>query len=293
MNRAAVGVSLATVGGIIFGTSATLGGWLAAEIDPLAVGASRVALAGLCLAPLAIVHRSAIRRAPGPIVAIGVLQVSINALLFFAFTRIGIGPAAGIQFLAPVYVVAWDRLTGRARPRPVTWAAVVTAVVGVALLVEAWAVASLDPLGLGAAFLGGLLLATYLRLAEDVGTRIGGVALASGSLVVGGSIGLLVARPWTFVGDLAPGTLWGLVALGTVAMALPITTEMLALTMVPARVVGVIITLEPVAAAATAWWFLDETLAGVQVVGLLLIVAAVAAVSWTTSRAERREPVPT
>lgn len=292
MNRAAVGVSLATVGGIIFGTSATLGGWLTTEIDPLSLGASRVALAGLCLAPLAVVHRAAIRRAPVPVVVIGVLQVTINALLFFAFTRIGIGPAAGIQFLAPVYVVAWDRLTGRARPRLVTWAAVVTAVVGVALLVQAWEVASLDPLGLAAAFVGGLALAAYLRIAEDTGGRIGGVALASGSLAVGGLIGLVVARPWTFVGELDPGTLWALVALGTVAMALPITTEMLALTMVPARVVGVIITLEPVAAAATAWWFLDEALAPVQVVGLVLIVAAVAAVTWTTSHAGSPDPVP-
>lgn len=292
MNRAAIGVALATFGGIVFGISATLGGWLTAEIDPLAVGASRVALAGLCLAPLAVVHRAAIRRAPVPILVIGVLQVAINALLFLAIDRVGVGPAMGILFLAPVYVVAWDRVTGRARPRPVTWAAVVAAVVGVGLLVQAWEVAALDPLGLGAAFAGGLGLATYLRLAEDTGARIGALPLASGSLAVGGLIGLVVARPWTFVGDLAPGTLWGLVALGTVAMALPITTEMLALTMVPARVVGVVITLEPVAAAATAWWFLDEALVGTQVVGLVLIVSAVAAVTWTTSRAQTADPVP-
>lgn len=292
MNRATVGVALATFGGIVFGISATLGGWLTAEIDPLAVGASRVALAGLCLAPLAVVHRTAIARAPGTIVVIGVLQVAINALLFLAIDRVGVGPAMGILFLAPVYVVAWDRVSGRARPRPVTWAAVVTAVVGVALLVQAWEVASLDPLGLGAAFVGGLGLATYLRLAEDTGARIGALALASGSLAVGGLIGLAVARPWTFVGSLEPVTLWGLVALGTVAMALPITTEMVSLTMVPARVVGVIITLEPVAAAATAWWFLDEALAAVQIAGLVLIMSAVAAVTWTTSQTQTHDPVP-
>ncbi|MEX1279904.1 MAG: EamA family transporter, partial [Acidimicrobiia bacterium] len=101
-----------------------------------------------------------------------------------------------------------------------------------------------------------------------------------------------VARPWTFVGSLEPVTLWGLVALGTVAMALPITTEMVSLTMVPARVVGVIITLEPVAAAATAWWFLDEALAAVQIAGLVLIMSAVAAVTWTTSQTQTHDPVP-
>jgi threonine/homoserine efflux transporter RhtA len=49
-------------------------------------------------------------------------------------------------------------------------------------------------------------------------------------------------------------------------------------------VVGVVITIEPVAAALTAWVILDESLRATQILGLVLIVAAVAAVSLTASK---------
>jgi threonine/homoserine efflux transporter RhtA len=49
-------------------------------------------------------------------------------------------------------------------------------------------------------------------------------------------------------------------------------------------VVGVVITIEPVAAALTAWVILDEPLGATQILGLVLIVTAVATVSLTASR---------
>lgn len=290
MNRSAVGVALAATGGVIFGASATLAGFLTESIDPVRLGTLRVVIAAAVLAPLAIIHRRAIARAPGGIVVIGLLQVAINALLFLAISRIGVGPAIGVQFLAPVYIVVWDRLAGHAHPRPVTWAAVVAAVVGVGLLVEVGDLQALDALGLGAALVGGLGLATYLRLGQHVSGQVGGVPLAAGSVTFGGLVGLFVARPWSLLETVEPATVWAVVALGTVAMALPLTLEIVSLSMTPARVVGVVITIEPVAAALTAWWFLDEALVGLQIVGLVLIVAAVGAVSWTTS--SRRAPKP-
>jgi inner membrane transporter RhtA len=67
-------------------------------------------------------------------------------------------------------------------------------------------------------------------------------------------------------------------------MALPLSLEIASLSRAPARVVGVVITIEPVAAALTAWVILEESLGVAQILGLILIVAAVAAVSLTASR---------
>lgn len=290
MNRTAAGISLAATGGVIFGSSATLAAFLTDSIDPFRLGALRVAIAGACLAPLAIAHRRRIRGATGGVVAIGVLQVLVNALLFVAIARIGVGPAIGLQFLAPLYVVAWDRITGAAIPRPVTWAGVVVAVAGVALVVQVTDTSGLDPLGVLAATAGGVGLAAYLRTGEHLGARIGPLPLVGGSMAVAGVIGVVISRPWALVGELTPTVAWGVVALGSVAMALPLALEMTSLTMVPARIVGITITIEPVAATLTAWWFLDQALSGSQWLGLVLIVGAVGAVSWT-SAAPRPAPV--
>lgn len=284
MSRARLGIILAASGGVIFGVSAALAGFAIESVDPLALAGARVGIAGICLAPLAWRHRTRIAEAPLLVASIGILQVAINASLYLSLERIGVGPAVGLEFLAPILVVAWDRLTGAARPRRVTWAAVVAAVVGVGLVVEAGDLADLDLVGVAAGLAAAVGLATYLRLSEHVGGIVGGLPLAAGAITIGGAVGLVVAQPWTWVGSVGTPALWAVVALGTIGMALPLTTEIVSLSMTPARVVGVIITIEPVAAAVTAWWFLDQSLSGVQWVGLVLIVAAVAAVSWTTGR---------
>jgi inner membrane transporter RhtA len=66
-------------------------------------------------------------------------------------------------------------------------------------------------------------------------------------------------------------------------MAIPLSMEIASLSRVPARVVGVVITIEPVAAGVTAWIVLGEALGVTQILGLVLIVGAVAAVSLTAS----------
>jgi len=103
---------------------------------------------------------------------------------------------------------------------------------------------------------------------------------------------LAISRPWGLVGTVDPAVAWSVLLLGTVAMALPLSIEMTSLSMTPARIIGVVITVEPVAAALTARWYLDQTLSTSQVAGLVMIVAAVAAVSWTTARADVPAPSP-
>jgi inner membrane transporter RhtA len=159
----------------------------------------------------------------------------------------------------------------------------VGAVVGVALLVQIGNLDGLDMVGLLAGLASAIGLAVYLRLSEHVGGIVGGFPLAAGAITIGGFVGLILARPWAMPIPSDPAVIWSVVILGTVAMAIPLSMEIAALSRVPARIIGVIITTEPVAAAVTAWAFLDQTLGASQIVGLVLIVVAVAAVSLTAS----------
>ena len=290
MSRGTVGVGLATVGAVIFGVSATLVGFVIEDIDPFRLASLRIAVAGLFLFPWAIVHRAAILRAPVLVAIVGVLQIVLNAGLYIAIDRIGVGPAVGLEFLAPVLVVTWDRVAGHAHPRPLTWAAVVSAVIGVALLVQIGDLDSLDMVGVLAGLASAVGLAVYLRLAEHAGKIVGGFPLAAGAITIGGAVGFVVARPWSMSIPSDPVVIWSVVVLGTLGLAIPLSMEIAALSRVPARIIGVIITIEPVAAAVTAWMFLDQALGASQIVGLILIVIAVGAVSLTTS-SSRPDPV--
>ncbi len=283
MNRGAVGVALATVGAVIFGVGATLVGFVIDDIDPFRLASLRIAVAGLFLLPWAIVHRTAIWRAPVLVAVVGILQIVLNGALYIAIDRIGVGPAVGLEFLAPVLVVTWDRVAGHAHPRPLTWAAVASAVIGVALLVQIGNLDSLDMVGLLAGLVSAVGLAIYLRLAEYAGGIVGGFPLAAGAITIGGLVGLLVARPWDMSIPSDPVVIWSVIILGTLGLAVPLSMEIAALSRVPARIIGVIIAIEPVAAAVTAWIFLDQALGASQIAGLMLIVTAVAAVSLTTS----------
>lgn len=290
MSRGGVGVAMATVGAVIFGVAATLVGFVIEDIDAFQLASLRMAVAGVVLLPWAIAHRTAIWRAPVLVTVVGVLQIVLNAALYISIDRIGVGPAVGLEFLAPVLVVTWDRVAGHAHPKPLTWAAVASAVIGVALLVQIGDLESLDMVGVFAGLVAATGLAIYLRLGQHVGAIVGGFPLAAGAITIGGFVGLIIARPWSMSVPSDPVVIWSVIILGTVALALPLSMEIAALSRVPARIVGVIITIEPVAAAVTAWMFLEQMLGATQIVGLVLIVIAVSAVSLTTASG-RPEPV--
>ena len=290
VSRGAIGVAMATVGAVIFGVSATVVASIIDDIDPFRLSSLRIAVAGLLLLPWAIVHRDAIRRAPILVGLVGVLQIVLNAGLYVAIDRIGVGPAVGLEFLAPILVVTWDRVVGHAHPRPLTWAAVGSAVAGVALLVQIGDLDTLDMVGVLGGLTAAIGLAVYLRLSEHVGGIVGGFPLAAGAITIGGFVGFFVARPWAMSIPSDPVMIWSVIILGTVGLAIPLSMEIAALSRVPARIIGVIITIEPVAAAVTAWMFLDQMLGTSQIVGLILIVIAVGAVSLTTSSG-RVDPV--
>jgi inner membrane transporter RhtA len=270
------GLAWAGVSSILFGTALTVAGAIFEFLTPIEVIAVRMVGGGLICLPFAIPNRFRFGSDLKYIVLIGSGMALLNLAVYSAIQRIGVGPAAGIQFLGPAFVVVWKRFRHRTRYGPVMWVAVAAGIAGAALLAKAWVVEAFDPVGILLALASGLGLATYLVIAEDLNRRHGPVAVTMSAMVIGG-LTMSAFFPLDLIARVPSNGWWLLGWIATMGMVVPFLLEVTALRSAPAEKVGLVITLEPFSAAVSAWLYLNESLHGLQVAGMVLVVAAVIA----------------
>lgn len=269
-----VGLAWAAVSSILFGTALTVAGAIFEFLDPLEVIAVRMVGGGLVSLPFVAGHRFRFGRDLRFVLLIGAGMAMLNLAIYSAITRIGVGPAAGLQFLGPAFVVVWKRIRHHVRYGWRMGAAVIVGVTGAALLGKAWIIESFDAIGIALALGSGLGLAVYLVIAEDLNQRHSPLSVTTAAMVIGG-VTMLAFVPLDLM-ERVPPTGWWLIAwIATLGMAVPFLIEVTALRTAPAEKVSLVITLEPFSAALSAWLFLAETLHALQVVGMLMVVVAV------------------
>lgn len=235
----------------------------------------------LLLVGLALVRPSLLRveRAAVPELAmLGVFALApVQATYFLAIDRLQIGVALTIQYLAPLVVLLWLKLwLGRRIPSGL-WYAVALSVLGCFFVVEAYNAGGLDGIGMIAAGASAITFAGYMVLSERAGQHHSPFT----TLTYGfgfASVAWAVAQPWWNFPfhELGSGR-DALLAIGVVVVGtlFPFLAMVAALTLIPAPRAGVVATLEPVLAAAFAWILLAEALVALQVLGMVLVVAAV------------------
>lgn len=217
------------------------------------------------------------RRALAPLVAYGLALGTMNALYYQALDRLPVGVAVAIEFLGPLAVAV---LSSR-RPADFLW--VLIAAVGFTLLLPVFSYAR--PVNLtGALFaLGaGGCWALYIVFGQKVGYHLGTQGVALGSIISAALVvpfGVLHAPPTLFTARV----LWPGLAVAVLSTALPYTLEMTALTRLPTRTFGVLMSLEPAVAALSGLIFLDEALTGAQWIAILLVVVASLGATATAS----------
>ena len=96
----------------------------------------------------------------------------VQSLYFVAITRLPVGVALLLEFMAPVMVVLWVRFVRRVRLARAAYVGAVTAVVGLAIVVEAWSGLRLDALGLLLGLLAGACCAGYFLMSDSFGTDV-------------------------------------------------------------------------------------------------------------------------
>ena len=284
-------MALASTAAVMWGLSAVVAGGVFEVVSPSYVSQFRSVAVALVFLPL--IWRSPSHSLVGNrivLVAFGLTLAMVTLSFYWAIELLGVGPGSTIQFVGPVLVLVWSRLTQRVHYSWATWTAAATAVFGVALVTRAWD-SAVDPLGLLAGTLAACFFATYLVLAERLSRRLPAVVVTGYGFGVAALAFLVVFPVSAFPRDLSTRTWVELLGIAVFGSILPFFMEITAVRWVAAGLVGVIATLEPVVAAAMAWVWLDQVLAPVQILGAIIVVVSVAVVSLSTA-GQQRELVP-
>lgn len=207
----------------------------------------------------------------------------VHAAYFYAITRLDIGVAVTIQYLAPLLLLVWLKLAHGRRLASSLWAAVALSAVGCFLVVRAYDVRALDAAGIAAAFGAAVTFALYMVGSERAGRRHQPVTTLFWAFGFATLFWSLVTPWWTFPWGQLSSLDHALLAAGVVMVGtlLPFLCMVAALRHIPAPRAAVVATLEPVLAGVFAWFLHDQALAAVQVAGGLMVVAAVL---WVQSR---------
>ena len=273
------GVLLALSAAFMWGVSGAVAADAFSEVSPARVAETRALITTAVLVPVAW-WRGMLnpKGGVGWFFVLGVNLALVNVTFYWALDLLGVGPGATIQFLGPILVLLWMVLVEGRSVRPSAWAAAVVALGGVLLVTEAWQLAGSDWLGVVAGLASAVTFASYLILGERLSHRFSIITVLTWGFVFASLIWLIVQPLWSFPTGLS-GKVWAqLLWVGLIGTTVPFFASFAALQRVASGVVGVIATTEPVFAAAGAWVLLSQQLAPVQIVGGLLVLAAVASI---------------
>jgi inner membrane transporter RhtA len=263
------------------------GAALAKNLFPL-VGASgatalRTGIAALML--LAVWRPWRVRctwREARTIVLYGMSMGCMNLCFYSSLKTIPLGIAVALEFTGPLAVAV------AASRRPVDYLWIAMAVLGLlALLPLHIGAQRLDPLGIARALGAGACWALYIVFGRQAGAAHGGQITALGMLV-----GALMTVPIGLAQNgtqlLSPAVLPLGIGVALISSALPYSLEMIAMARIPARTLGVLLSLDPALGAVSGLVFLGESLSWLQWGAIVCIMAASA--GSTTGQAA--QPLP-
>ena len=253
------------------------------RIDPTAMVWLRLLSSALVLVVIARpVLRGRSRQDWLVVVGFGASLGLMNWAIYQSFARIPLGLAVTIEFVGPLAIA----VVGSRRVRDLAW--VVLAGLGVALL-------GFDPEGVTLAgvlfaLLAGAAWAAYILLSAGTGRRWPGLD----GLAVASVVAMLPLTPYAVHagGDtlLEPEILALGAAVGLLSSVIPYSLELNALRTLRPSVFGILMSLEPAAAALAGLLLLGEVLTPVQLLAMACVVSA--SIGATRTGPTHTEPAP-
>lgn len=271
-------------------TSIQSGASLAKSLFPL-VGAPGVTALRLALGTLILViifkpwrlRFKAEQRIP--LLMYGLALGGMNYLFYLSIQTVPLGIAVALEFTGPLAVALFSSR------RAVDFVWVILAVLGLWFLLPlGQSISHVDLAGAAFALGAGACWAIYILFGQKAGVDHGPATVAFGSCIA--------AVIFVPIGVLQTGEAlwhWSLLPLGlgvaVLSTALPYSLEMIALTRLPTRTFGTLMSMEPGLAALSGMLFLGEHLTLVQWFALLSIIAASIGSTLTLKRETQITPV--
>jgi drug/metabolite transporter (DMT)-like permease len=234
--------------------------------------------------------------------AYGLVSLAANQVVFsMSLSRLSVGVALLLEYLAPVLVALWVRFVRREPVSGLVWAGIVVTLLGLGMVGRVWAGFALDGVGFVLGLLAAVTMASRFVLA-DRGLRrqdplvlaAWGTAVSAGALLLTGSFAPfpvdVLAQEVILNGTGVPMVL--LVAwVGLVGTAAGVLLVMAAQRLLTPTSASLVVSLEVVVGAGLAYVVLGEAPMGLQILGGAVMFAGVAVAQVAMAR--RAEPRPT
>jgi len=266
------------------------GASLAKSLFPLVgapgVTALRIALGTLILVAIFKPWRLRFTREQRlPLLMYGLSLGAMNYMFYLSIQTVPLGIAVALEFVGPLSVA----LFGSRRAIDFLW--VILAVIGLWYLLPLGDnVSHVDLTGAAYALGAGACWAVYIISGQKAGEEHGPATVAMGSLIAA-----IVFVP---LGAFQAGEVlwhWSILPLGIavaiLSTALPYSLEMIALTRIPTRTFGTLMSMEPALAALSGMVFLGEKLNLQQIAALMCIVVASVGSTMTLRKESNIEKV--
>lgn len=213
-----------------------------------------------------------------PLLFYGLALGSMNYLFYLSLKSIPLGVAVALEFTGPLAVALF------ASRRTVDFIWVILAVTGLWFLLPLGNdIAHVDLAGAVYALGAGAWWAIYILAGQKAGAEHGPATVAVGSFIAAiifVPLGIFEAGSTIWTWAVLPLGL----AIAILSTALPYSLEMVALTRIPTRTFGTLMSVEPALAAVSGIIFLGEHLILTQWLALFFIIAASAGSTLTIKR---------
>ncbi len=202
-------------------------------------------------------------------VVFGLVLGGMNLCFYEAIDRVPLGAAVTIEFIGPIGLAT---LLSR-RTSDFAWVALAAA--GILLLAQPWSSAGgLDGTGLVFVFVAAVLWALYILLAQRTGQVFSGGEGLAIAMVPAALVPLVPGIVQAGSALLDPRLLAAGFGVALLSSVIPYSLETEALRRMPARVFGVLMSLEPALAALSGFVILGQALSATDLVAVGLVVVA-------------------
>jgi drug/metabolite transporter, DME family len=280
---------LVLLAAMLWGTTGTAQTFAPAAAHPIAVGASRLAIGGICLLVILLLFGQFNRKGwPVKLTLLAAFCMACYQPLFFSAvqqTGVAVGTVIGIGS-APILSGLLEAIFLKKRPATVWWAATLLSIFGCLLLFLTGDSVTIQPVGIMLALGAGLTFAGYTLLSSKIVQNRSSLEATAVIFILGG----VFLVPFLFLFDmnwiLQPSGIAVSLHLGLITTAIAYFLFSSGLKKVPASSAVTLSLAEPLTAAVLGVVLVGEELTILSWVGIALLLAGIILIAFSSRKSE-------